>query len=190
MPGQPKEPPGNLALVRDFINTKDIDSGTDALDDPAALAEWLGERRLSDTRGPADRDDLDSAITFREALREFVLSNNDGRPVKPAAASALDTVAARAGLVLRTRPEGTVTLEAEADGVDGALGKLLVIVYRSMEVGTWSRLKACRSDTCKWAFYDHSKNRSGHWCTMSVCGNRQKAKGYRQRRRIAAGSGE
>ncbi|HEV2869799.1 MAG TPA: CGNR zinc finger domain-containing protein, partial [Actinomycetota bacterium] len=30
-------------------------------------------------------------------------------------------------------------------------------------------------------FYDHSTNRSGTWCTMSVCGNRRKARAYRRR---------
>ncbi len=47
--------------------------------------------------------------------------------------------------------------------------------------GTWSRLKACRQ--CEWAFYDWSKNRSGRWCAMSVCGNRTKVRAYRARRR-------
>lgn len=46
---------------------------------------------------------------------------------------------------------------------------------------TWPRLKACREDTCRWAFYDHSKNRSGHWCSMEVCGARHKARQYRAR---------
>ena len=75
---------------------------------------------------------------------------------------------------------------AEAPGVDGALGRLLVIVYRAMETGTWPRLKACRSDTCQWAFYDHSKNRSGHWCSMAVCGSQHKARTYRERQRGGA----
>jgi predicted RNA-binding Zn ribbon-like protein len=52
-----------------------------------------------------------------------------------------------------------------------------------MENDTWARLKACRSDTCRWAFYDHSKNRSGHWCSMEVCGARHKAREYRARHR-------
>jgi predicted RNA-binding Zn ribbon-like protein len=34
-----------------------------------------------------------------------------------------------------------------------------------------------------WAFYDRSKNRSGHWCSMRVCGNRAKARQFRERRR-------
>ncbi|MGH2778535.1 MAG: CGNR zinc finger domain-containing protein, partial [Actinomycetota bacterium] len=33
----------------------------------------------------------------------------------------------------------------------------------------------------KAAFYDHSKNRSGKWCTMRVCGNRAKTRAYRER---------
>jgi len=48
--------------------------------------------------------------------------------------------------------------------------------------GTWPRLKACANDTCQWAFYDISKNRSGRWCTMDACGNLMKARAYRRRR--------
>jgi predicted RNA-binding Zn ribbon-like protein len=43
-------------------------------------------------------------------------------------------------------------------------------------------MKACREHTCEWAFYDHTKNHSGTWCTMQVCGNRTKARSYRKRR--------
>jgi len=51
--------------------------------------------------------------------------------------------------------------------------------------GSWARLKVCRSDSCRWAFYDASKNRSGAWCTMAVCGNRNKVRAYQRRRRGA-----
>jgi predicted RNA-binding Zn ribbon-like protein len=45
-------------------------------------------------------------------------------------------------------------------------------------------MKACAlHDSCEWAFYDWSKNRSGTWCDMAVCGNRAKARAYRERRR-------
>jgi predicted RNA-binding Zn ribbon-like protein len=48
--------------------------------------------------------------------------------------------------------------------------------------GTWRRLKACSAETCQWAFYDGSRNRSGVWCTMQTCGNRAKARSFRQRK--------
>ena len=183
MTTQSKEAPGDLAVVRAFVNTLDIDEGMEELDDPAALAAWLSAHGLLEERTEASAADLRRATWLREALRELLLSNNDRRPVPADAARTLDDVAARARLRLRVDADGSARLEAEGRGVDGALGRLLVIVYRSMETDTWSRLKACREDTCKWAFYDHSKNRSGHWCSMEVCGSRHKARQYRERRR-------
>jgi len=47
--------------------------------------------------------------------------------------------------------------------------------------GTWARVKACVADDCQWAFYDSSRNRSGRWCDMAVCGNREKVRTYRSR---------
>jgi predicted RNA-binding Zn ribbon-like protein len=186
VPAQAKEAPGELALVRAFVNSLDLDEGTDALADAAALGAWLAARGLLKKGATARPADVRRATDLREALRELLLSNNDGRPVPPAAARALDDVAARAHLRLRVGAGGSARLEAEGDGVDGALGRLLVIVYRAMEGGTWPRLKACRNDTCRWAFFDHSKNRSGHWCSMEVCGSQHKARTYRQRRRAGS----
>jgi predicted RNA-binding Zn ribbon-like protein len=183
MAAQSKEAPGDLAVVRAFVNTLDIDHGIEELGDPASLAAWLSARGLLDEETQASAADLRRATWLREALRELLLSNNDKRPVPADAARILDDVAARARLRLRVDAGGSARLEAEGRGVEGALGRLLVIVYRAMETDTWSRLKACREDTCKWAFYDHSKNRSGHWCSMEVCGSRHKARQYRERRR-------
>jgi predicted RNA-binding Zn ribbon-like protein len=50
--------------------------------------------------------------------------------------------------------------------------------------GIWPRLKICLSDTCQWAFYDASKNRSGNWCSMEVCGNRMKVRSHRRRKSV------
>ena len=120
---------------------------------------------------------------FREALRDLLLGNNDGRSMPIDAGRTLNDVATRARLRLRMDAGGSARLEAEGASADAALGRLLVIVYRAMENDTWPRLKACREDTCQWAFFDHSKNRSGHWCSMEVCGSRNKARQYRERRR-------
>ncbi len=78
-------------------------------------------------------------------------------------------------------PEGTAKLESRAPGVDGALGRIIATVHDAMAEGSWARLKACPADSCLWAFYDETKNRSGTWCSMSVCGNRTKARAYRRR---------
>ena len=180
-----KEVPGQLAEVREFVNTRDIDHALEELASPQELVAWLAAHRLLKPDVTARPGDLRRAVLFREALRELLLSNNDGRPVPRDAARTLDDVAARARLRLRVEEGGSARLEAEGDSVDAALGRLLVGVYRAMENDTWLRLKACRDDTCQWAFYDHSKNRSAHWCSMEVCGSRHKARQYRERRASA-----
>ena len=76
----------------------------------------------------------------------------------------------------------------DAAGVDGAVARLMAIVAAAVEHGRWERLKACPREECEWAFYDKSKNRSGRWCTMESCGNIEKAKAFRERRRGATAS--
>jgi predicted RNA-binding Zn ribbon-like protein len=180
--------PGRLELVRAFVNTRDIDLSTDRLGDVAGLADWLVENGLLDDGEAqnvtdADRDD---AVAVREAFRTLLLANNEGRPADDAAVATLDEAAIRAHVGLRLGAGGEARLEARAPGVDGALGRLLLIAYEAMEHGEWRRLKACRNDTCQWGFYDHSKNRSKTWCLMEVCGSQVKSRAYRARRRDRA----
>jgi predicted RNA-binding Zn ribbon-like protein len=177
--------PGALELVRSFVNTREVEDGTDELADPTALAAWLGDRGLMRAR-TASRSDLEQARRLREALRVLLLANN-GISTRAEAAAVLDRAARRAGLGVRFRA-GTGRLESTAGGVDGALGRLLAAVAAAMLDGTWSRLKACRADDCQWAFYDHARNRSRTWCSMAVCGNRAKARAYRSRRRRSPSS--
>lgn len=172
--------PGELELVRLFINSHDFEDDVEELSDPEALGRWLSEHGLAGDYNAATPADVSRAIEVREALRNLCLANNDGRE-DPEALATLDTVATGSPLVLRfgDHPE----LEPACHGVSGALARLLAIVSRSMADGTWTRLKTCPADDCLWAFYDRSRNRSGRWCTMAECGNRAKARTYRQRAR-------
>ncbi|MDQ4041288.1 MAG: CGNR zinc finger domain-containing protein [Actinomycetota bacterium] len=179
-----QQAPGDLELVRGFVNTVDVEDGRDALADPQGLAAWLREHELLEPRAEVGKSDLRRAVAVREALRAQLLANNGGEP-DPDAVATLHEAAGRAGIALRFSERGS-ELEPSAGGVDGALGRLLTIVHRAEQDGTWRRLKACPWHTCHWAFYDNTKNRSGVWCTMEVCGNRAKAKAYRERRAAAA----
>jgi predicted RNA-binding Zn ribbon-like protein len=69
-------------------------------------------------------------------------------------------------------------------GVDGALGRLLVLMSEAMAERTWPRLKVCANDACQWAFYDQSRARSGRWCSMQICGNRAKQQAWRARHTV------
>ncbi len=175
--------PGDLELVRRFVNTRNVERGTDGLAGPAELVAWLEEHSLvaHASAGPAD---VVAARQLREAIRALLLENN-GVSTRKEAALTLNRTARAAGLALAFDPDGGARLEPAARGVAGALGRLLAIVAAAMADGTWTRLKACRADDCRWAFYDRARNRSRHWCSMAVCGNRTKARAYRDRHAAA-----
>jgi len=180
MTTQDPAPPNGLALVIDFVNTLDIEEETDALADTREATAWLKQRGLL-ARGHADigAQDRERLISVREAIRQKLLANNGAEP-NDDAARVLER-AARAG-ALGVRFHGdSASLAAGTAGFPGALANLLVPVARAMSDGTWRRMKACRADDCEWAFYDRSRNRSGVWCDMAVCGNREKVRTYRRR---------
>jgi predicted RNA-binding Zn ribbon-like protein len=174
--------PGDLELVRLFVNTLELPGGDDELSSPAALQAWLEANALT-RGGAATSADLHAARRLREAIRALLLENN-GMSTRKEAAVTLSRAAQRARMAVRFDPAGRARLEPAAGGVAGALGRLVAIVAAAMADGTWSRLKACRADDCRWAFYDSARNRSRHWCSMAVCGNRTKARAYRRRHAV------
>lgn len=180
-PAAPPAAPHGLDLVIDFVNTLDVEKGTDLLATPGALGEWLRGRGLapSPPRAPGESD-LRAALALRETLREVMESHN-GAPPADGAERVLEGTARRGELAVGFGAGGTVRLAPRAGGVDGALAALLVPVAHAIEDGTWQRVKACRAPDCRWAFYDRSRNRSGTWCDMAVCGNRTKVRSYRRR---------
>jgi predicted RNA-binding Zn ribbon-like protein len=180
-PGGRRPAPGTLARVQAFVNTLDVEDGVDQLTDPGQLRVWLTERELLDHGERLGAADLQRAVEVREALRGL-LRTNAGGGVDAEAVASLNRTARNARLLVQFAGDGRAGLEPEPAGVEQAVARLLAIVYTAMAEGTWARLKACRNQECQWAYYDHSKNRSGHWCTMDQCGNAMKARAYRRRR--------
>jgi predicted RNA-binding Zn ribbon-like protein len=173
--------PHGLDLVIDFVNTLDLEEGTDALATPHELAAWLANRRLMKSPAPTlSGADRLQAIKLREALRTLMLANNGGTP-DGRADRELEQAARRGDLGVHFAPSGTMSLAPGAGGLAGALAQLLVPVAHAVSDGSWQRVKACGAPACQWAFYDRSRNRSGVWCEMAVCGNRTKVRAYRER---------
>ena len=152
-PGGRAPAPGELGLVQAFVNTFwRPGDGTDMLARPADLREGL--------RG--------------------LLDVNNGATADPARQARLDAALDGLSVGIRLTASGP-ELAPAGGGVDGALGSLATAVARAMLEGRFSRLKACPGPHCGWAFYDHSRNGGGRWCSMSVCGSRVKARAYYRR---------
>ena len=174
------QPPHELDLVIDFVNTLDLEKGTEELMGHG-LDDWFASRKLYSPRAtPLTDRDRRRAIRLREALRALMLANNGGAPDAQAGGE-LEQIARRGELGIHFEVDGAVTLAPSSQDFAGSLARLLVPVARAGSDGTWLRVKACRANDCQWAFYDRSRNRSGVWCEMAVCGNRTKVRAYRER---------
>ena len=170
-------------LVRDFVNTRELLDESEELATPADLAGWLAASELAagslaPRRGrPASRRRAARGAAPAPA-REHGCRGRRARRRSPSSTSA----ARRARIQLRFSG-GSGELTPEADGVSAALGRIVIAVHTAMADGSWSRLKACRASDCEWAFIDSAKNHSRAWCSMRSCGNREKARAFRERRR-------
>ena len=181
VPSHRQPAPGDLEVIRAFVNTLDVEDGADDVATPSALVAWLAERGLLEEGTRATRADVARAAGLREAFREVLLGHHGGYEVDPAALRTLEEASRRARVEVRFGPDGIARAQPARGGVDGALGRMLAIVAHAQSEGTWDRLKSCPADNCRWAFYDRSRNRSAVWCNMAICGNRAKVRSYRER---------
>lgn len=173
-----KEAPGALELLRRFCNSSNPENGAERFRDPGQLDAWLAGEGLAPVR--VDDSGLRRVIQFRGQLRALAVANRDGRVDRVAFESLVAGVGG-GSLRLVTNDEG-LAFTGHGRGASPLLARLASIIVIAQADGTWSRLKACTSDHCRWMFYDHSKNANGTWCSMTACGQRHKAREYRARR--------
>jgi predicted RNA-binding Zn ribbon-like protein len=183
-PGEREPAPAALRLVQDFVNTNDLEGEEDALGTAAQLRDWLVQRDLLERDAQVPPDAHRRALEIREGLRALGRANNE-ESLDSGLVDAMNRASKAVPLHLARDGDGWA-LQPSADGVDAFLGRILGAVASADADGSWSRVKACRNDTCRWLFYDHSRNRSSTWCTMAICGSRMKARAYRARQREEA----
>lgn len=179
-PGGRAPAPGRLGFVQAFVNSFwDLSAGgRDAWATDAGFERWLAARGF---RGTAGRTE---AVALREALRALFLAHNAAGSIADAEGR-VDALAAPALLVPRLAGGA---LDPAGDTAADACALALGIVVLAQSDGSLRRMKACPHEHCGWAFHDGSRNRSGQWCSMRICGNRTKGATFRARRRAAQSS--
>ena len=175
-----------IDLVRDYVNTFDFETGIDTIATPDELAMWFSEQGLVDDLVEPNAEELADAVAVREAIRDLLLTHNGVDADADAASKTLEEAGRKARLGVRFE-DGRPVLAPEDDGARGALGRIIAAVAELAPTDEWKRLKTCRDEQCRVAFYDKSRNRSRAWCSMEVCGNREKARSFRQRHTTRAG---
>lgn len=186
------------------------DRDDDVLDAPVRFLAWARKRHLlssSEARllRAAARDDaewLDGVLAgvreLRGLLHRMFDRVADAEPVDGSDLHALeDYLAASAQkLVLGTDDERGVSWQWTGRDVpltdvppedlgDALAARIIGAVARSaadlLTSGELERVKVCDAHDCGWFFVDISRNRSRRWCDMAGCGNRDKARRYRER---------
>lgn len=166
-------------------NSVVYDDEEEKLGDVAAARDWLARLGLASNAIEISEADLAELLELRRCIRALIEANTTGARDEDANA-ALAAIAARHPVPVSVSGDGRVGLDLDPAGsVDALIAQMIGIVLRAQVDGTWERLKICAADTCRWAFYDASKNRGGHWCSMELCGNREKNRAYRERKAAA-----
>lgn len=173
-PGGRAPAPEGLAILQDFLNSMDLEDGWDEFVDTDGLRAWLDARGLGSPDLPIREGDRRRLVTLREAVRDIVEGRDHGG-IDPAAVRVVDDAAVDAMVRISLDAGGDAALTPAGAGLDGFVARLLADIATAQLDGTWERLKICPRDVCRWAFYDSSKNRSGRWCTMAICGSRIKS---------------
>lgn len=191
---------GHLAL--DFTNTLDYryDEGgpTELLPTYGSFLEFGAQtgiisfaakrRLLRNTSRAVAAQALKQVIDVREALYRLFLSVVNGRPPDPSWLHTYNRF--RIGLgtseVIAWRGSGFV--RSSRNRAEAPLGPLWPIVDLGGSLLTSpdrSHIRECCDPSCRWLLLDTSKNHSRRWCSMQICGGRNKSRRYYAREKAA-----
>jgi predicted RNA-binding Zn ribbon-like protein len=154
--------PAAVRLVRDFINTYEPQEDDESLTSPEQLRDWLTGRALLPPGTRVTGAQRTAALRLREGLRTAL---SDGDP------GSLNDALAEVPVRLVLTGSGPALAPVRAAAFDRAMAALVDAIRACGQDSTWSRLKVCARDSCRWAFYDESRNQARRWCSMAGCGN-------------------
>jgi predicted RNA-binding Zn ribbon-like protein len=179
--------PAGLAFVQELIDT--VAAGKtrreDLLADLPTAQEWLDGALTAwaDAVGAAppevvlDPKDLDHLRDFREDLRRAVGASHD-----ETADTAVTLPAVLVGM--HWDEAGRVHPSPRGSGWRKVASLVTVEMFKAQLDGSWSRLKTCRNPRCAVAFFDRSRNNSGVWHNVKICGNAANLRAHRARQRV------
>ncbi|MFJ7626783.1 CGNR zinc finger domain-containing protein [Streptomyces sp. NPDC097595] len=174
------EQPVPAVLVEAFANTVDVEEASDEIATAAGLSAWLAGRGLLDAPVELAADAHADYLALRAGLREE-LGAHVGDTPDPALLAATERVLAAHPVLVTAR--GALITAPGLPPERRPLAALAIAWNELVTTGDAARLKRCAEHTCAWAFWDVSKNRSRRWCSMKVCGNRNKSRTYATRKR-------
>ena len=129
---------------------------------------------------------LDCAIALRETIYRIFTAIAQAREPDSRDLATTNAVLHAALSRLQVIPSAGGFQWAWVEG-EGDLDRMLWPIVRSaadlLISADLRRVRQCAGEGCDWLFVDTSKNQSRRWCSMNMCGSRDKARRYYRRRK-------
>jgi predicted RNA-binding Zn ribbon-like protein len=182
----------------DFLNTAPLVDGApveqltdyDALVDLVVAAELVLPEDAAFARRTWTRSELadasvERARELRELLRKVVIAIAGGTPVSAPHLARLNGMLRDDDGVyteLRATENGFERrLRLRRDEPDDILAPIVQAIAAFLASADLSQVRKCEDTTCALFFLDTSKNHRRRWCSMELCGNRNKVGAFRAR---------
>jgi predicted RNA-binding Zn ribbon-like protein len=181
---------GHLAL--DFLNTRMRVNGkiVDALRRDQDVWHWLKQAGLPVPKaaaGAARIPLLNQALTLRENIRSLIEKRKAGRRGDPSVLNRFLSGAQSHPRIVWNQPRSLkIEKVRRKDTVEALLGPVAEAAAELLAGADFHLVKRCEGEACLLWFRDHTKSHHRRWCSMALCGNRQKVAAYRRRLRESA----
>jgi predicted RNA-binding Zn ribbon-like protein len=174
---------GRLCL--DFAHTGDLGYGGrfERLTSPGELQRWLSLSPLALPKVLIRPGDLRRAKALRGAVWRIANVVLECRPPDAADVRLLNAIACEPGLV-RKLDEALKSSRWHGPTFKSALATIAhdaVVLFGDPK--QLARMRRCENSKCKAVFYDDSRPGLRRWCAPNRCGDRIRAKTYRERHR-------
>ena len=177
---------GRLFAFVDVVNSETWD-GFGRRDEHLDDAEWKRMFRRRWSLGPLPSRARLAAL--RRLLRRVSTAIAEGKsPANSDLAHLNRYLAAPARRRLSREGEGyRLELEPARRGPDAVLATIVASFAEMLAHREVARLKICPNHGCRWLFYDETRGNTRRWCDDKSCGNRDKVRRLRERRREQEG---
>ncbi|GAK13119.1 CGNR zinc finger domain-containing protein [Geomicrobium sp. JCM 19039] len=182
-----------------LINTNYIADNQefDILFQPSSALHWLDENvllRPSDVQALGNQELFDQLIVKLTLLRDLSrLVLRDLKIEGKVSLAVVDSLQAftkeiRQGLKINLEAEKLVLVSEGVTTIDHVLYTLFQSIFETLDNVAISRIRNCDHPECRLHFVDTSKAGKRRWCSMDLCGNRQKAADFYARNKKARDS--
>jgi predicted RNA-binding Zn ribbon-like protein len=128
---------------------------------------------------------LTRAIHLRDALREIFTALVKREPISPTWTAPInDVLRITEGHDELTQTDGRWRLQfvARETGLDWLLAAVARSAAEILLEGEAAKVRVCANPACGMFFCDKSRTHKRRWCSMAICGNRNKVASFARRR--------